>query len=405
MDVLREFLVGLGFKIDDAGWKKFTGAVSQATKEVAELGGEAVATATSVGIMVDRVAREYEDLYYVSQRTGTMVSGLKAGAYGFQQIGVEAGAARSMVESFAASMRTNPGLRGFANSVGANSGDSQADLIKVVTNLKKQLKGNYFVGSQIATQTWGLPEREFFQMWNNLDKLNDKMKEAKDIQNEAGVAADLNAPKFFAFANSVDKLWLRFGALKDRIAADFLPWAQEAVDKIDEITSNFNKYNKEHGGDPAKVGTIAASAIGAWGVKKILFGVGRKLFGGGAKSVAARAAAPLAAAGGGGALGQFAEALALAIPLLVATTKQIGNKNEGAYYTRDQQGNIVPTGKFERDLAESGGVGSDRPQIIQRNETTVNVQQQDSVEATAGAISGSLTRLYGDMVRQLGARY
>ena len=47
-DTLKEFLVKLGFKIDEEGQKKFKEGVAAATKEVTELGLKAVGAATAV---------------------------------------------------------------------------------------------------------------------------------------------------------------------------------------------------------------------------------------------------------------------------------------------------------------------------------------------------------------------
>jgi hypothetical protein len=83
---LQEYLIALGFSVDDASYKKFKGAVASGAKEVAGLGSVTVATATAIGLSVEKVAEEYRNLGFVAQRTRASVNDLKAYSFGIRQI-------------------------------------------------------------------------------------------------------------------------------------------------------------------------------------------------------------------------------------------------------------------------------------------------------------------------------
>src|SRR5258708_5475011 len=99
-DVLKEYLIRLGFKVDDASYKKFNKAVATSAKEVAGLGSVTVATATAIALSVEKVAREFEGLYYLSQRTGATVNSLKSYAFAAKQIGIGFDQSAAAIESF-----------------------------------------------------------------------------------------------------------------------------------------------------------------------------------------------------------------------------------------------------------------------------------------------------------------
>lgn len=61
-EVIKEFLVGLGFKVDDAGLARFTSTITSATVAVTAMGAAATAAAAAVFAGVKSVAAEYDQL-------------------------------------------------------------------------------------------------------------------------------------------------------------------------------------------------------------------------------------------------------------------------------------------------------------------------------------------------------
>ena len=67
-ETIKEFLVGLGFNVDAAGLKTFTGALGTATAQAAAIGAAAVAASGAVFAMVQHVAAEYFELDKLATR-------------------------------------------------------------------------------------------------------------------------------------------------------------------------------------------------------------------------------------------------------------------------------------------------------------------------------------------------
>jgi len=116
-DVLKEFLVRVGFKTDDASLSKLNRQISDAGKAVAKFAAIAAGAATAVGIGVKRFAEHMEQLHFSSQRSNTTVRGIKAIEYAARQLGASSESALEAVEGIARFMRDKPGgeawLKGF----------------------------------------------------------------------------------------------------------------------------------------------------------------------------------------------------------------------------------------------------------------------------------------------------
>lgn len=154
---LQEYLVKLGFSVDEPSFKKFVSVVTHAGGVTAELGAAAIETVGAVEFMVSRVASHYESLYYMSARTNQSVRYLQTTQYGFEQIGLSADQASSAIESFGATMRTNPWLQNFFGN----------NIQQAVANLKARFGDTpmgYAAASRMA-QMAGIPEDVLRHEW------------------------------------------------------------------------------------------------------------------------------------------------------------------------------------------------------------------------------------------------
>lgn len=137
-DILREFLVGLGFKVDEVGMKKFTDSVATVTKGVMAAGVAIAATATAIVAGVAVISNQMEKLYYASQRTGETVGNLMALRYAAGQIGLTADQAQGALEGFARTLRLNPGTNNLLTSLGVTGDGPAAKFESFIEQMKKQ---------------------------------------------------------------------------------------------------------------------------------------------------------------------------------------------------------------------------------------------------------------------------
>lgn len=168
--VIREFLVGLGFKIDVDQEKKFRDGVEGATKKTEELdkaqvkaGKSAItmaaafvgATAFVAARTVD-FAQKLENLHFASRRTGAAASSLKAVANAAQDVGVSADQAQSSIENVARFMRNNPAGESYIGSLGVQTRDANGqlrDTVDIVNDIGKAMaKKPVWLGAQYAQQ-------------------------------------------------------------------------------------------------------------------------------------------------------------------------------------------------------------------------------------------------------------
>jgi hypothetical protein len=156
-EVIREFLVSLGFKQDEAALKKFENGIAQATKVVTELAVVVEATAVAVAVGVAKFANNLEQLYFASQRTGAAASSLKAFDRAAQSFGASAGSALSAAEGLAQFFRSNPGGHGWLDAMLGQVGETTEgkDPVEVMEALGKLFAANKRQGTEFQNYQIG----------------------------------------------------------------------------------------------------------------------------------------------------------------------------------------------------------------------------------------------------------
>lgn len=247
-DVLKEYLISLGFKVDEGTYRSFNAHITKTGANVAQLGLATTAAAVQIGIAVERTAKMYDELYYASQRTGSSVSTLKAYEFGAKQIGLTSEQARGSVEALAGSIRMNPGLAGLMRGMGIDPNNSQKAIIELTDRLRKQYGPNgYFIAARQA-QMFGIDEGTFQQLWKNLDRLKMEQERGRQNQIAAGIDPDKAAVKFNKFSRELNNVYDRLGLIKDRIALDYLPAANWVIGATNTIIDKFNNAEKATNG-------------------------------------------------------------------------------------------------------------------------------------------------------------
>ena len=240
-DTLREYLIALGFKVDDATYKKFNASVANAAKEVTGLGSVTVATATAIGLSVEKVAREFEGLYYASQRTGETVNRLKSYGFAAKQIGISFDQSAAALDSFTTAQRLNPGIKGFVGLSGGTGASPVEQMTNFVEHQKKLYgESGYYVAAMNA-ELAGIPEATFLQIWNNLPKLRAANAEMQRMRSEAGLSGRKFTDDSVAFTNAWDHLLGSLDLGKERIASDLIGPVTQGVKTIDEVVQAFNR--------------------------------------------------------------------------------------------------------------------------------------------------------------------
>jgi hypothetical protein len=139
-DVIKSFLVSLGFKVDQSSAKKFQNSVEDAEKTVKILAGIAASTTIAVGAMVNKYANEMEHLFYVGQRTKSSIEGIEALQSGAERVGINAQEAAAQLEKMMMLIKTDPGYAGaISRMIGQDTNGMAGDEIfeKLMQSISK----------------------------------------------------------------------------------------------------------------------------------------------------------------------------------------------------------------------------------------------------------------------------
>lgn len=244
-DVLREYLVALGWQIDAKGAKKFD-AVIQGTERAANaLTKQLFAVGAATTAMVAGFAYNMEKLYYASKRTKASVGNIQALEFGAEQIGISGETMRASLEGMAQSMRNNPGIIALIKSFGVqvegrDMSDVLRDTVKVLASMP------HFVGAQFAGM-FGMDEQTFLHMKENMAEMDAAMEQRKQMAASMGVDADAAALASKEFNNAWRGVVAHAGLFKDVLAIAILPQARELADVTKAVLSDWSKIIQDSG--------------------------------------------------------------------------------------------------------------------------------------------------------------
>jgi len=244
-ETIKDFLVSLGFQIDDAGARKFDSVVLGTTLQVVKLGAAVEATAISVVAFTAKIASGLDQLYWSSQRTGATVAGIQAIGYAASQAGSSAEAARGSLEGLARFMRNNPGSEGFLSRLGVQTRDASGnmrDMASIFTGVGQKLSNMPYYRANQYAQMLGIDENTLMAMRRGLGQFNQQYTQmAKAI----GFNADQAAISSNKFMTSLRAFGQMAGMARDKIGSSLAEGLSGSIDTLrKQIVDNFPKIEQ-----------------------------------------------------------------------------------------------------------------------------------------------------------------
>lgn len=235
--VLREYLVSLGFKVDQKEGKKFDDGLNKWDKKAALLGKTLGATGVAAAAMVTSFAYSMEKLYYASRRTDSAVGNIKALDYASRQVGVKN--IQQSLEAVARNLRSNPGLTGLLESLGVQvKGRDKSDvLIDLVSQLKKM---PFFVAEKYAN-LFGIDPDTLFMLQDGLDKMKAANIERKQWAAELGLDEAKAAEASVQLVNSWRSITEHGSMFVDSVLIRGLPVLQAMATESNKILDSWTK--------------------------------------------------------------------------------------------------------------------------------------------------------------------
>lgn len=310
-DILKSYLVAIGFKLDEQDYKKFkdsqldtekrTKNLSKAFSDFAKVG---IGASVALGGMVIKVSSDLEKLHFQAQKSGTSAQNLKAFGDAAAQIGLQSEEAMGLVESFGNKIASGK-YAGALNFLGVKQDkDSVKTLLDLVDSLSK---ANPIVQESFADQ-FGISGEDIRTLIRGREELH------KYYQERRQVYADIDQQSMAAHKANEEfrDLEARFSALTATVGTSFLPLAKQVVSILEVIVQDLIAADKATDGWSSKLIGVTGALVGTIGALKTIGAISGTLGIGGGGA---------AAAGGSG----------LAAPVVIGAAAVVG----GVYYTNE----------------------------------------------------------------------
>lgn len=244
-DTIKDFLVSLGFDIDQAGANKFEAVLKGVTANVLKVGAVVEGAALSIVGFTTQIANGLDKIYWASQRTGASVQGIKALGYAASQTGASAESAMSSLEGLAGFMRSNPGAEGFLNRLGVQTRDASGkmrDTAAIFTGVGQKLNNMPYYRAKQYAQMLGIDENTLMAMRRGM---NGFTADYQSMLQKTGFNADKAAVQSNKFMTSMRGLTSLFGIMRDKIGSNLAGGLAGSLDSLRRrILENFPKIEE-----------------------------------------------------------------------------------------------------------------------------------------------------------------
>ncbi|EIG8283316.1 lytic transglycosylase catalytic [Escherichia coli] len=241
-ETIKDFLVSLGFSVDDAGAKKFGSVLAGTTANVIKMGLAVEGAALSVVAFTAKIASGLDNLYWASQSTGATVQGIQSIGYAVSQVGGSVDAARSSLENLSRFIRNNPGAEGFLNRLGVQTRDASGnmrDMAAIFTGVGQKLSSMPYYRANQYAQMLGIDENTLMAMRRGVGQFSAQYSE---MVKAIGFNADQAALSSNRFMTSLKSLGEMAGMARDKIGSNLADGLAGQIDNLrKKIIENFPK--------------------------------------------------------------------------------------------------------------------------------------------------------------------
>ena len=239
-DVLKEFLVSLGFVVDQTGLKKFTGSLEMLSKNALSVGKAVAGVATAAQAIVTAVSYHFEKLYYITQKTGESARNIEALRYGFGQIGLSADKATEIIEGLSRATRLNPGLVGLLKQLGVDTSKGPVSELHGLVNALSKMPP--FVAAQFA-QMFGIDPDDLVLLEKGDKALWSAVEARNKMADDLGVNPDKWAETAKDYDNMLRTITTTIEVIAQKVAINLLPAFKDAAGAFNEFLKDLSDDN------------------------------------------------------------------------------------------------------------------------------------------------------------------
>ncbi|WP_315384772.1 lytic transglycosylase domain-containing protein [Microvirgula aerodenitrificans] len=223
---IKDFLVSLGFKIDEKGLKNFSDGIDTATKSVVRLVTTITGASLAVAAGVAAFAFNLEGLYFASQRVGASATNIKAVEYAARNLGASGEEARGTMESLARFVRENPGGEGWLNAIGVQTRKANGEMMDMsdqMVGIAKRFREMDYWQAKPFADTLGISENMLMAMRNGEFEKNIEAYRKKANGSDLDKAARESHQLMIRVRDLREQLWLIGAKVEESILQKAVP--------------------------------------------------------------------------------------------------------------------------------------------------------------------------------------
>lgn len=234
-ETLRDFLVSLGFDVDESGAKKFSSVLGDVTSKAMKAGAAIEAAALTIVGFTAKISDGLDKLYWQSQRTGATANNIRSLGYAVKQAGGDVNGFSQSVERLASFLRNNPGGEGFLRNMGIQTRDANGrlrDTASLVALLGDRLaKMPVYRANQYAGML-GIDENTLMAMRRGIHGYSS---EYTLMMKAMGFNPDTAAKQGSAFMTQFSKMKAAMGIGRDKIGAELARVLTPGIERFTKL--------------------------------------------------------------------------------------------------------------------------------------------------------------------------
>lgn len=225
--VIREFLVGLGYRVDEGSQRRMNDAVLGMTKNIGKM---ALAIESAAGLMltgIGVIANKMNDLFYASRRAGSSAEDISAFSFAVSQLGGSSAGARQAIEKFADFIRSNPlGAAQILRAIGVSDAAIQSgNAVRIMEEVAPRFQA---MVKQYGVQGYQIVRHWAEQIGIDRDTLNAMLQkdfpqleqQYRRIIDAFGVDQDKASQNAVKYNRAMNEIYAAVDAIKQRFFQD-----------------------------------------------------------------------------------------------------------------------------------------------------------------------------------------
>ncbi len=198
--ILQEFMIKLGYHVDEASGKRLSHSLSAINKSVLSVGSNVAGLAIAAGEAVREFATQMERVGYIAKLADSTAQSIGTAGMAVEKFGLQAGQIEGITTAFAGLIRRAPGVEAQLSQLGVALGP---DKIKEFWSLMQKLESMpEFVALQYA-QAFQIPADAYHLMRGHVSEIMANMKVIADQQKAVNYDAEGAAKRGQEFSNHV----------------------------------------------------------------------------------------------------------------------------------------------------------------------------------------------------------